>query len=380
MRYRSTRSGKEAGVREVLLGGLAPDGGLYLPADWPRLPDEARRRLAEGATNYAEAMRILVPPFLGDALDRSAFAEVVKAGLARFRHPAIAPLSELGAGLFLLELFHGPTYSFKDYGLQPLGALAAALRGVEQGAAAGPLLILGATSGDTGSAALAAFAGRPGVAIAILHPQGRISEVQRRQMTTIRAANVRNIALEGSFDDCQRLLKRLLARFAAEGRAVMSVNSINWGRILFQSVYHARTAFRLAGLQEGGFKAVRLIVPSGNFGNAFSAILARRMGAPIAGLLLATNRNDALARAFSTGRTRAGAVHRTLSPAMDIQIPSNLERFVHLAGDGDVGDTARRMARLAEEGVLEFPHEWAQRVPLPIRAISVDDDETLAAI
>ncbi len=386
MRYLSTRSDHEAPAREVLLGGLAPDGGLYLPDGWPRLSADACRRLSQEAATHAQVMKMVVPPFLGDALAPGAFGRVVEEGLARFRHPAVSPLSELGEGLFLLELFHGPTFSFKDYGLQPLGTLAAALRTREgarrdgpSGPAADPLLILGATSGDTGSAALAAFAGRPGIAIAILHPRGRISEVQRRQMTTIRAPNVRNIAIEGSFDDCQRLVKRLLARCAEQGRAVMSVNSINWGRILFQSVYYVRTAFRLAGAGRGA-AGVRFVVPSGNFGNAFAAILAWRMGAPIAGLLLATNRNDALARAFSTGRVRVGTVHRTPSPAMDIQIPSNLERFVHLAGGGDAAETARRMARLSAEGVLELPDGWSRRVPLAIRAVAVDDDETLDAI
>ncbi len=387
MRYLSTRSGDEAGACEVLLGGLAADGGLYLPARWPRLSADTCRRLAEGPTTHADVMRMVVPPFLGGALGPEVFSRVVEEGLSRFRHPAVSPLCEMGVGVFLLELFHGPTFSFKDYGLQPLGALAAALRsapvdevGARRSSAPGPLLILGATSGDTGSAALAAFAGRPGVAIAILHPKGRISEVQRRQMTTIRAPNVRNIAIEGSFDDCQRLLKALLARFAARQRAVMSVNSINWGRILFQSVYYVRTAFRLAGSRDGGFEAVRFVVPSGNFGNAFAAIVARLMGAPIAGLLLATNRNDALAQVFSCGRTRVGKVHRTLSPAMDIQIPSNLERLVRLVGGEDEDDTARRMARLASQGILELPPGWAGRVPLSVQATSVGDDETLAAI
>ncbi len=374
MRYVSTRSATEAAARDVLLGALAPDGGLYLPVRWPRLSEAEARAIANGS--YADALATVVPHFL----DREAAARLkADAGfaaraLAGFRHPAVAPLSELAPDLWLLELFHGPTFSFKDYGLQPLARLAADILGL--GGDGARRLIIGATSGDTGSAALAAFAGVPGVEAVILFPDGRISEVQRRQMTTIAAGNVHCVAVSGSFDDAQRLAKRALARLAGAGVPVLAVNSINWGRILFQSVYYQWTAQRLAA-RTG--RPVRFVIPSGNFGNAFAAILAWRMGAPVAGLLLATNSNDALVRAVREGRLARGRVRATLSPAMDIQVPSNLERLIALEL-ADAGRMRELMRAFEERGTVTLPRPAGAGLGLALAARAVDDETTLATI
>ena len=374
MRYVSTRSGDlEAEARDVLLGALAPDGGLYLPADWPVLSDAEGEAIAGG--DYRDALvtvaaRFLDPDRAARLRSDPAFAD---RALARFRHPAVAPLAELDRNGWLLELFHGPTLSFKDYGLQPLARLACEMLGLGAGE---PRLVIGATSGDTGSAALAAFAGVPGVTAVMLFPDGRISAVQRRQMTTLADPNIHCIAIAGSFDDAQRLAKTALRRLASAGVPVLAVNSINWGRILFQSVYYQWTARRLA--QRGG-QAVRFVIPSGNFGNAFAAILAWRMGAPIAGLVLATNSNDALVRALHEGELRRGEVVPTLSPAMDIQVPSNFERLLALLL-ADPDETAALMTRFAAEGAVRLPVRPGAAFPLDLKAIAVDDETTLAAI
>ncbi len=374
MRYVSTRSRDlEAEARDVLLGALAPDGGLYLPADWPVLSDAEGEMIAGGT--YREALvtvaaRFLDPHRAARLRSDPAFAD---RALARFRHPAVAPLAELDRNGWLLELFHGPTLSFKDYGLQPLARLACDI--LELGAEE-PRLIIGATSGDTGSAALAAFADVPGVTAVMLFPEGRISPVQRRQMTALPNANVHCIAIAGSFDDTQRLAKAALQRLAAAGVPVLAVNSINWGRILFQSVYYQWTARRLAH-RDG--RAVRFVIPSGNFGNAFAAILAWRMGAPIVGLVLATNSNDALVRALHDGELRRGEVVPTLSPAMDIQVPSNFERLLALLL-ADPAETAALMARFAAAGTVRLPVRPGAAFPLDLTAIAVDDETTLATI
>jgi threonine synthase len=226
MRYTSTRADLDIDFATVVASGLAPGGGLYLPQIWPHIDQAELERL--GAGSYAQALAFVGGLFDGGALSAAAWADIARKALAGFRHSAIAPLNQLGAHHWLLELFHGPTLSFKDYGLQPLSQLLAALSAHK----ARKLFILGATSGDTGSAAIAAFRGQPGARIVILHPHGRVSEVQRRQMTTVDDANVLNLAVEGSFDDCQRFAKALLAERAERpDEAVLSVNSINWGRL-----------------------------------------------------------------------------------------------------------------------------------------------------
>jgi len=371
MRYTSTRADIDAGFIDTIAGGLGQGGGLSLPMTWPRLGRGDLARCVAGG--YGAAIELVGAAFAGDSVPAAVWRAVAAETVAAFRHPAVAPLSEIGQRRWLLELFHGPTLSFKDYGLQPLARLLAAIAADCDR----PLLILGATSGDTGSAGLAAFAEAPNARIAILHPEGRVSEIQRRQMTTLAGEHIRNIAVEGSFDDCQRIVKALLAeRAARNAETVLSVNSINWGRLLFQCAYHVYTAARLA---RGG-APIAVVVPSGNFGNALSAMLAAGIGAPIAHLIVATNANDRLTEILNTGETAAGPARPTLSPAMDIQVPSNLERLIYLAAGEDAGETAAIMARAGAGGPLRMPEGWHARLPVTIEAHAIDDAATLTAI
>lgn len=371
MRYTSTRAAVDLPFAEAVAGGLAAGGGLTMPRSWPHLDAGELDAIADGS--HAQAVARIGALFSGPEVDAATWQEIADEAFAPFRHGAVTPLAGIGEGRWLLELFHGPTMSFKDYGLQPLGRLLARL----PAPGGRPRFILGATSGDTGSAAIAAFRGQPGARIVILHPHGRVSDIQRRQMTTVTDDNVLNIAVEGSFDDCQRIAKLLLAERAAEGReAVLSVNSINWGRLMFQSAWYVRLAARLARLG----RPVAFVIPSGNFGNAFAAIVAHRIGAPVARLLLATNANDALARAFASGCTDAGTVAATLAPAMDIGIPGNLERLVYLLADEDAGEVAAIMAKASGGGRLDLPAGWREKLPLAITAARVDDAEILDSI
>ena len=371
MDYTSTRADCTVSFETVVASGLAPGGGLFMPKRLPRLGGGDLARIAGGS--YAEALAGIGSLFAGKTLSGEIWTRIASESVAAFRHPAVAPLAEIGRRRWLLELFHGPTLSFKDYGLQPLARLLSHIAANDDR----PLFILGATSGDTGSAGLAAFAGASDATVAILHPYGRVSEVQRRQMTTVTGPHIRNIAIDGSFDDCQRIAKSLLAeRAARNAERVLSVNSINWGRLLFQCAYHVYTAARLS---RGG-EPVALAVPSGNFGNALAAVFAAMLGAPIGHLIVATNANDKLVHALESGETAAGKVAATLSPAMDIQIPSNLERLVYLATGMDAAVTAGIMAEAARGGRLLMPEGWRERLPLSIEAHAVDDEETLATI
>jgi len=372
MRYTSTRADIDAGFIDTIAGGLGQGGGLSLPMTWPRLGRGDLARCVAGG--YGAAIELVGAAFAGDSVPAAVWRAVAAETVAAFRHPAVAPLSEIGQRRWLLELFHGPTLSFKDYGLQPLARLLTAVAPRNES----PLLILGATSGDTGSAGIAAFRGLPGARVVILHPEGRVSEVQRLQMTTETAPNVLNIAIEGSFDDCQRIVKALLAAPpGGDNRPVLSVNSINWGRLVFQTAYYVYTAARLAPMG----RPLGFCIPSGNFGNALSAIIAARIGAPIDHLAIATNENDALVRTLE-GRPPAGddAVRPTLSPAMDIRIPSNLERLVYLLLDRDAAATAEAAAALAAGQAVALPSDWRRRLPLSIEALSVPDPDILEEI
>jgi len=371
MDYTSTRAASTVSFSTVVASGLAPGGGLFMPKRLPKLDAEKLACIRGG--DYATALAVVGELFSDAAVPPGLWEKLARQTVGSFRHPAVAPLAEIGRRRWLLELFHGPTLSFKDYGLQPLARLLSQLAARDDR----PLFILGATSGDTGSAGLAAFANAPNASVAILHPHGRVSEVQRRQMTTVTGPHIRNIAIDGSFDDCQRIAKTLLAeRAARNAERVLSVNSINWGRLLFQCAYHVYTAARLS--RDG--EPVALAVPSGNFGNALSAIFAAMMGAPIGHLVVATNANDKLARALEEGVTHPGEVTETLSPAMDIQIPSNLERLVYLATGGDAPATAEIMAAAAGGDVLRMPEGWRAHLPLTIEAHAIDDAETRATI
>ncbi len=318
MQYLSTRDATAtpltASFDEVLLAGLAPDGGLYVPR---RIPTLAPAEIAGLASlSYGELAARIIAPFAGTRIGGVPLASLIADSYAGFGHQAVAPLKELDSGLWLMELFHGPTLAFKDYALQLVGRLFDALLN-ERGER---VTIVGATSGDTGSAAIEACRDRDAIDLFILYPQGRVSEVQRRQMTTVASANVHAIAVAGTFDDCQDLVKAMFADTEFRERLNLSaVNSINWARIVGQIVYY----FAAAVVLGAPHRPVSFSVPTGNFGNVYAAHMARRMGLPIAQLVVATNRNDILARFLTDGRMTIGHVEPSLSPSMDIQVSSN---------------------------------------------------------
>jgi threonine synthase len=320
MQYVSTRgTAPILGFEAVTLAGLASDGGLYVPETWPTLSLETIAGLK--GKSYVETAVTVMAPFVGDALTEAELRELCTMAYGRFEHDAVTPLVQLDGQHWLLELFHGPTLAFKDVALQLLGLLFEKfLSGRDS-----HLTIVGATSGDTGSAAIDAVAGRAKVDIFMLHPQGRVSEVQRRQMTTVLAPNVHNIAIDGSFDDAQAMVKAMFAdRPFAEKFELSAVNSINWARLMAQIVYYFHAAVRLGGPE----KPVAFSVPTGNFGDVFAGYCAAKMGLPIAKLIVATNVNDILHRALSAGDYSAGTVTATAAPSMDIQVSSNFERLL----------------------------------------------------
>lgn len=369
--YVSTRGG--GGVRdftEVLISGLAADGGLYLPERWPQLSPADWAGLA-GLPYPAAAARVIAP-FVEGAIAPDALDRLLAEAYSGFDHATVCPLVQVGPSLWLLELFHGPTLAFKDIALQLLGRLfdhVLAARGER-------MTIVGATSGDTGSAAIEACRGREAIDIFILHPHERTSEVQRRQMTTVQDGNVHNIAVRGTFDDCQALVKAMFNDAAFRQRLRLSaVNSINWARVMAQSVYYATAAVALGAPG----RQVNFSVPTGNFGDVFAGYAASRAGLPLGGLLVATNRNDILARAFAEGRYRKGEVAQTLSPSMDIQVSSNFERLLFEVCDRDGAEVAALMARLEREGGFDLADRLRRRAPL-FSAAAIDEAQTLATI
>ena len=361
MLYRSTRGGvSDRRFDQVLLEGLAPDGGLYVPEELPELPP------ADGP--YARVVADFVAPFVApdDLADR--LEDITENVYSAFRHPEVAPLRDLGNGKYLLELFWGPTLSFKDYALQLVGALFEQVLARKEDR----LLILGATSGDTGSAAIEACRGRPNLDIVILFPDGAVSEVQRRQMTTVPDANVHSVAVEGTFDDCQHLVKAAFTTFR-ERYLLGAINSINWARIVAQAAYYSYVSALFD-------EPVDVVVPTGNFGNVLSAHVARRMGAPIAGLIVANNANHGLADLIQTGRLNVGGVAATVAPAMDIQIPSNLERYLFEALDEDAARLREVQTTLSTSGTIDLPPEVAARLRSDFSADWRDDGQIREAI
>lgn len=362
MKYVSTRgAAPELGFEDVLLTGLARDGGLYVPAAWPSWRPEDFARLQ--GLPYVDLACAVMRPFIGD-LPEADFRAMVREAYAGFAHQEVAPLRQLGPDSWLMELFHGPTLAFKDVALQLLGRLfdyALKRRGER-------VTIVGATSGDTGSAAIEACRDRENVVIFMLHPKGRVSEVQRRQMTTVLAPNVRNIAIEGSFDDCQALVKAMFNDHAFRDQLRLSaVNSINWARVLAQVVYYVAAAVRLGAWSEG--RSLTFSVPTGNFGDVYAGYVAWRMGLP-ARLIVATNRNDILHRFFRTREYRAGAVVPTQSPSMDIQVASNFERFLHAQYRGDGARVRAKMDEFARTGALRYESDDLARSPFSSAAVS----------
>jgi threonine synthase len=349
LRYVSTRGAAPAlEFEDVLLAGLAPDGGLYVPEAWPRLDAREIRSLSQA--RYAELAARLMAPYVGGAVAEDDFAALVEDAYAGFDHPEVTPLRRVGDGEYLLELFHGPTLAFKDLALQLLGRLfdhALKRRGER-------VTVVGATSGDTGSAAIEACRDRAALEIFILHPKGRVSEVQRRQMTTVASKNVHNIAIEGTFDDCQDLVKAMFADAEFRTRHRLSaVNSINWARIMAQIVYYFAAALRLGAPAH----AATFAVPTGNFGNVFAGYAAQRMGLPVRRLVIGSNANDILTRFFETGEMAVREVVPTLSPSMDIQVSSNFERllFELLGRDGGAVSAWMRAFRDSGRATLDDP-------------------------
>lgn len=343
MRYVSTRGGGEPlTFKQTILTGLARDGGLYLPASIP----DVRERLPDWrALNYQELAFEIIRLFADDIPD-DALRGIVTRSYATFRHPEVTPVVKVGP-VHLLELFHGPTLAFKDVALQFLGNLFEYALG-ETG---GELNIVAATSGDTGSAAIYGMRGRARIRIFVMHPKGRVSPVQERQMTTVLDDNVCNLAVEGTFDDCQNIVKELFNDLPFRDACRLgAVNSINWARVLAQIVYYFYAAFRVQ--EDTGAEQVRFSVPTGNFGDIFAGYVARSMGLPIERLVLATNENDILSRYFNTGVYSTGAVAPTLSPSMDIQVASNFERYLFDLADKDPARLSRWMAAFKATGTL----------------------------
>ncbi len=336
MRYISTRGAAPTlDFRDVTLAGLASDGGLYLPESWPSFSRDQIAALQ--GLSYVETAVAVMLPFVAGTLSEDDLRDLCTQAYGRFAHAAIVPLVQLDQQNWLLELFHGPTLAFKDVALQLLGLLFERfLTGSSQ-----QVTVIGATSGDTGSAAIDALAGRAGVDVFMLHPKGRVSDVQRRQMTTVIAPNIHNIALEGaSFDDCQALVKAMFNDAAFSGKfALSAVNSINWARLMAQIVYYFYAAVRLGAPD----RAVAFSVPTGNFGDVFAGYVAAKMGLPVAKLIVATNVNDILHRALSTGDYAQGTVVPTPSPSMDIQVSSNFERLLFDLGGRDGHALAAQM-------------------------------------
>ncbi len=372
MEYQSTRGRAPVlGFEDVLLTGLATDGGLYVPTAWPQLSPDALEALA--GRSYAEVATAVMRPFVDGAIEDDAFAAMVRACYADFDHAAVAPLKQLDANLWVMELFHGQTMAFKDYALQLVGRLfdhVLARRGERR-------TIIGATSGDTGSAAIEACRGRDSVDIFILHPRGRVSEVQRRQMTTVLDPNVHNVAIEGSFDDCQDLVKGMFADPELRGDLGLSaVNSINWARIMAQIVYYVTAALALGAPR----RKVSFAVPTGNFGNVYAAYAAGHMGVPIERLLVGSNTNDILTRTLTTGLMEIGTVVPTLSPSMDIQVSSNFERLLFDLFDRDGDGVSVAMDSFRRSGRLDLGAERLREMRRQFAPYRADDAATLAMI
>jgi len=376
MRYISTRSGslREAapiGFLDAVLAGLAPDGGLYVPEQWPTFTHAEIAAFA--GQPYAAVAAAVLGKFAGDEIAPADLQRMCEEAYATFTHAAVTPVKALTPSLYLLELFHGPTLAFKDVAMQLLGRL----YDHALGAQGRTMTIIAATSGDTGGAAVEAFRGRANARIVVLFPEGRISEVQRRFMTCAADDNVRCVAVEGTFDDCQAIVK---AAFQDDQfrRAVdlSGVNSINFARIAAQVVYYFTSAVALGAPH----RAVSFAVPTGNFGDAFAGYVASRMGLPIEHILVATNANDIMARAFEEGRYAQGRVNFTQSPAMDIQVASNFERLYFEASGRDGVATAAAFNGFAQSGEMTIPADALSEMRKLFSGASVGEEETAQAI
>ncbi|MDG1376671.1 MAG: threonine synthase [Yoonia sp.] len=371
MRYISTRGASEAlTFEQAMMTGLARDGGLYVPEDLPTL---THAQIADMAgKSYEEVAFEVMRPFIGDTFTDAEFKGLIAKAYAGFGHAARAPLVQLAPNHFLLELFHGPTLAFKDFAMQLIGQMfqASLTRSGDR------ITIVGATSGDTGSAAIEAFRGLTNVDVFILFPYGRVSEVQRRQMTTPVEANVHALAMDGDFDDCQAMLKDMFNDFAFRDEVRLAgVNSINWGRVLAQVVYYFTAAVSLGAPH----REVSFTVPTGNFGDIFAGYIAKKMGLPIADLVVATNQNDILHRTLETGAYTKEGVIPSISPSMDIQVSSNFERALFDAYGRDGAAVAAQMADL-KSGGFEISQGAYQMLKDTFKSGRASEEETSAAI
>ncbi|KQY20124.1 threonine synthase [Rhizobium sp. Root482] len=360
MKYVSTRGeAPSLGFCDALMAGLGRDGGLYVPEQWPSFSKREIRAMR--GKSYQEIAFTVLSPFVDGEIADDIFREMIAEAYGTFRHPAIAPLVQTGPNAFIMELFHGSTLAFKDVAMQLLARLMDHVLTTRDQRAT----IVGATSGDTGGAAIDAFAGRDRTDIFILFPHGKVSPVQQHQMTTSSATNVHALAIKGNFDDCQTLVKAMFNDTAfRDGVALSGVNSINWARIMAQIVYYFTTALSLGAPD----RKISFTVPTGNFGDIFAGYVARQMGLPIDKLVVATNENDILARALKTGRYEMRDVKATTSPSMDIQISSNFERLLFEANDRDASKVRAAMASLKQSGAFEIEEKALKAIRKLFRA------------
>lgn len=372
MKYISTRGNcPEQSFEDVLLTGLAPDGGLYVPASLPEFSEAEIRSWKE--LSYPELALKIITPFIGDEIAAADLRKIIEESYSEFDHPEVAPLKDLGDNEYILELFHGPTLAFKDFALQVLGRLLDHVLSKKNQR----VVILGATSGDTGSAALEGCRHSDHVDIFILHPHNRVSDVQRKQMTTVPGTNVHNLAIEGNFDDCQSIVKAAFSdqSFLPDGRQLVAVNSINWARILMQTVYYFYAALKLGGPEQ----QVSFSVPTGNFGDIYAGYLARKMGLPINQLIVATNKNDILHRFIAGNDYSKAELSQTYSPSMDILISSNFERYLFDLFQRDSNKLVEFLSRFDSEKLSVSDSQW-QQVKNCFDSASVEDETTCSVI
>ncbi|MEO8363728.1 MAG: threonine synthase [Ilumatobacteraceae bacterium] len=375
MQYLSTRGlAPEVGFSEVLTNGLAPDGGLYVPTSWPQVEPPI-------SSKYANRAAQIMQPYVGRDISTEVFMTLCEDAYGNFRHPDVAPLVQLAPEHYLLELFHGPTLAFKDIALQLVGKLFDHVLAKRDER----VLLVGATSGDTGSAAIEAVKNCKNVDIVILYPHNRPTEIQRRQMTTVVAKNVHTVAIDGTFDDCQDLVKAMFndSKFR-QSHNLSAVNSINWARVMAQTVYYftaIETLNRQSVLGPNSASTVSFSVPTGNFGNVLAGWIARQMGAPIHHLIVGSNSNDVLTRFFKSRVMATSPVVQTLSPSMDIQISSNFERFLFEVNDRQGGLTAEQLQRFRATGVLSVESDQFDTWVAPVfRGHRCDDEQTIATM
>ncbi len=372
MRYVSTRGeAPELGFEDVLLTGLARDGGLYVPAIWPQLVSRELTQLQ--GKSYEEIAYAVIHPFIGGAIPDAELKRMIADAYGSFGHPAVAPLQQLDDNHWLLELFHGPTLAFKDIAMQLLSRLMDHALERRRSRAT----IVGATSGDTGGAAIEAFQHSRHATVFMLHPHGKVSDVQRRQMTTVASQSVHNIALEGNFDDCQAIVKALFNDLKFRDQVGLAgVNSINWARIMAQVVYYVTAAVSLGAPH----RAVSFCVPTGNFGDIFAGLVAKRMGVSIDRLIIATNVNDILDRTIKTGRYETRGVRASTSPSMDIQVSSNFERLLYEVHGRDPYAVRRMMQSLTQSGAFTIGNRELDQIRHEFDSGATDEAETASVI